>query len=156
MATWDDMEGFSWDELELFSYDELERLSLPELRRAVNVVWPILTKLSVNERELLALGLREGSIPLSAALYHTSDPSSPEMQARFAASEIWQKLKPKSRKEAFAYAALIVALVGPGLATMVDQKPDINVVIQIMPEQLRPSPTPTPPTSPTPPEELDA
>ncbi|MFF1634944.1 hypothetical protein [Leifsonia sp. NPDC058248] len=157
MATWDDMENLSFDELELLSFDELERLSLREIRRVVDVVWPITHKLNVDERAHLKNGLLDGSIPLGVALYEIDDPSAPGVEALFAANNIWNKLKPKSRAEAIAYVGILAAVLQVGVSLIPEEKPDVQVVIQIMPEQLRPTPAPTPepPAPPAPPAARD-
>lgn len=153
MATWDDIERFTVDELELFTVDELERLSLPQMRRVVDTVWPIVRDLNPEERAYLKNGLLDGTIPLGVALYEIADPDAPGVEALFASNKIWRKLKPQSRAEAIAYVGIIAALLQLGVSLFLDvEAPDVNVVIQIMPEPLRPE---TPPTAPMVPEERD-
>lgn len=148
MAAWGDMENFTWDKLELFSWDELERLTLPQIRRVVDTVWPIVRRLSVDEREQLRIGLLDETIPTSVVIYEISDPSAPGVEALFASNKIWKKLKPQSRAEAIAYVSVVVAVLQLGVSLLPETStPDVSVVIQIMPERLRPE-APTPPVVP--------
>lgn len=145
MATYDDMDKLTVDELELFTVDELERLSYSQIRHVVNTVWPIVRNLSVEERAHLKLGLLDGTIPTSVVIYEIPDPSAPGVEALFAANRIWSKLKPQSRAEAIAYVGILAAVLQLGVSLAPEDKiPDVSIVIQIMPEQLRPE-TPSSP-----------
>ncbi len=145
MVNWDDMGELTWDQMGSLTWDDVGRLSLAEIQEFVANVWPTIRDLPPEDRVDFADGLRNGMLPPALLASRESKYS----KAQEAALHIWTVLMPQTKDQTLAYIAILIALLGLIPRDAPTAPPSVTVIVNELPEPMRPSPSPSPtlPTS---------
>lgn len=134
----------TWSELERRVYVDCNALTWHEIETYTARVWPLLLRLTADERERLRRGLLDGTlrnIEEARGKHSAPDP------VKGAALRLMGRYAPKDAGQLAAYLAVLIALLSflRGNPDPVPQPPVVTVIIEEIPPEIRPTEPHPPP-----------
>jgi hypothetical protein len=135
----------TWSELERRVYLDVGELTWHEIETYTAAVWPLLRRLTADERERLRRGLLDGTL---RNIEETRGRHSAPDPVEGAALRLMGRFVPKDAAQLAAYLAVLIALLSwlRGHPDPAPQPPPVTVIIHEMPPEIRADkPEPSPP-----------